>query len=40
MYFVYLFYRKSPLKMVDFAFKEFVHEKYTFYRLFNFIQKN
>lgn len=26
--------------MVDFAFKEFVHEKYTFYGLSEFIQKN
>ena len=27
-------------KIFDFAFKEFVHEKCTFYRQLNFIQKN
>ena len=37
---MYLFGGKSPLEMVDFTFKEFVHEKCTFYRLSEFIQKN
>ena len=37
---MYLFYDKSPLKMIDFTFNEIVHEKYTFYRLLKLMQKN